>query len=242
MTPPHIVKAFDQDLQALTDGIGAMGNFAAMQFAEAVQALLSGDPELAARVVAQDRELDTLRRDLSAAAARVIARRQPLANDLEEVMTDFRIVEDLERVGDLAKNIAKRAKVIATAGLPPDLVQGFARLAALAGNQLRDALATYLARDAERALSVRKQDEKLDEAHTGVFRDIVACMDADQNQVIGFVHLLFCAKNVERVGDHATHIAEAAYQRAKGHPPEDERQRLDRSSLLGAGEPDDTES
>lgn len=238
MTTPHIVKAFDQDLQALTDGIGTMGNFSATQFKEAVQALLTGDARLAARVVDQDRQIDSLRRDLSSAAARVIARRQPLAQDLEEVMTDFRIVEDLERIGDLAKNIAKRAKVIASAGLPPDLVQSFARLAALAGDQLRDALATYQARDAEGALAVRKLDEKLDEAHTDVFRDIIARMGSDQNQVIGFVHLLFCAKNVERIGDHATHIAEAAYLKAKGSPPEGERQRRDLSSLVGGEDTD----
>jgi len=238
MTSPHTVKAFDQDLQALSDGICAMGGCAATQLEEAVQALLTGDARLAARVVDQDRQLDALRRDLSSAAARVIARRQPFAQDLEEVMADFRIVEDLERIGDLAKNIAKRAKVIASADLPADLLDSFAKLAELAGGQLRDALVTYQTRDAAGALAVRKLDETLDEAHTDVFRNIIDRMGSDQNQVIGFVHLLFCAKNVERIGDHATHIAEAAYLRATRSTPTDERQRLDRSSLVGGEDAD----
>ncbi|MDB6060750.1 MAG: phoU [Verrucomicrobiaceae bacterium] len=231
MTPPHIVKAFDQELQTLTSSIGAMGDFAGAQFSDSVQALLRGDLVLAQRVIDQDRQLDALRRDLSAAAASVIARRQPMATDLDEVLSDFRIVEELERIGDLAKNIAKRATAVSSANFPLEIVEMLERLSALAAALLKGALETYVTRDAEQAIVVRQQDEEIDELHTSIFRDIVSRMTADQSQVIDFVHLLFCAKNIERIGDHATHIAEAAYFTVTGQRPPLERRRLDQSSL-----------
>lgn len=232
MPPTHIVTAFDQDLDRLTSSIGAMGDFAGAQFTDAVQALLHGDTALAHRVVDQDRQLDALRRDLSASAALVIARRQPLASDLDEVLADFRIVEDLERIGDLAKNIGKRAVAVAGATFPDDLVTRMDEMAELAADLLRRALAAFAARDADEALAVRRQDESIDQLHTTIFRDLVARMGADSSQVIAFVHLLFCAKNIERVGDHAAHIAEAAYIKATGRQPDTERRRLDESSSV----------
>jgi phosphate transport system protein len=232
MTQAHIVKAFDQELRTLSNSIGAMGDFAAAQFADSVRALLHGDQSLAQRVIDQDRQLDALRRDLSVAAATVIARRQPLAGDLEEVLADFRIVEDLERIGDLAKNIAKRATAIAGASFPEELVQSIDKLAGLASDQIRRAIEAYLVQDPVEAMAVREQDERIDELHTVIFRDLVARMGGEQAQVVGFVHLLFCAKNIERIGDHATHIAEAAYLMATGHRPEGERRRLDQSSTM----------
>lgn len=232
MAETHIVKALDQELDSLTMSIAAMGAFAGSQFTDAVRALLRGDVALAGRVVDQDRELDRLRRELSASAAMVIARRQPLAGDLDEVLVDFRIVEDLERIGDLAKNIAKRGTAVAGASFPPDLVQSLQKLAALASDLLRHALATFVVRDAVQALAVRQQDESIDEMHTRIFRDLVSRMGADPTQVIGYVHLLFCAKNIERIGDHAAHIAEAAYLKATGRQPDSERRKLDQSSTV----------
>jgi phosphate transport system protein len=232
MSHAHIVTAFDQELDRLTSSIGAMGDFAGTQFGDAVKALLHGDQDLASRVVDQDRQIDALRRDLSASAALVIAKRQPMAGDLDEVLADFRIVEDLERIGDLAKNIAKRAIAVAGTTFPGDLVTRMDEMAALAAEQLRRALATFVAGDAAEALVVRRQDESIDQLHTSLFRDLVARMGADPSQVIAFVHLLFCAKNIERVGDHAAHVAEAAYVKATGQQPETERRRLDESSSI----------
>lgn len=232
MSHTHIVQAYDQELKTLTDSIAAMGDFAGAQLADAVQALLQGNLALAQRVIDQDRLLDALRRDLSTSAALVIARRQPLAGDLDEVLSDFRIVEDLERIGDLAKNIAKRATAVAGTVFPDDVVQSLRNLALQASEQLRKALAAFVARDAEAALAIRQHDETIDELHTTVFRDLVARMGSEQAHVIGFVHLLFCAKNIERIGDHATHIAEAAYLRATGEHLHIERRRLDDSSTL----------
>lgn len=229
----HTVSAFDRELERLTSSIGAMGDFAGAQVADAVRALLHGDTELARRVVDQDRQIDALRRDLSASAALVIAKRQPLAGDLDELLADFKVIEDLERIGDLAKNVAKRA--VATAGIafPDELVAGLDELATLAVDQLRQAVASFVARDANGAMAVREQDETTDLKHTAIFKDLVSRMGGEPLQVIGFVHLLFCAKNIERIGDHATNIAEAAYQKSTGRQPETERRKLDESSLIG---------
>jgi phosphate transport system protein len=237
MSNPHIVKAFDQELRALTRNTQAMGEFAGAQFTDAVKALLRGDWSLAQRVIDQDRRLDAFRTELSSAAATVIARRQPMANDLDEVLATFRIAEDLERIGDLAKNIAKRATAVASGHFPDDVVEGLDRLAGLASEHLKNALDTFSARDPEQALIVRQQDEKIDELYTQIFRDLVDRLSVDPTQAIGLVHLLFCAKNIERIGDHATHIAEAAYLIATGHRPEPERQRLDQSSTLSSDDP-----
>jgi phosphate transport system protein len=232
MSNPHTVKAFDQELQALTRNTKMLGDFAGAQFTDAVRALLHADWSLAQRVIDQDRHLDALRTELSTAAATVIARRQPLATDLDEVLTTFRIAEDLERIGDLAKNIAKRATAVASSYFPEDIVTRLDRLAGLASEHLKAALETFMARDAERALIVRTQDEVIDALYTEVFTDLVSRLTADPTQAIGFVHLLFCAKNIERIGDHATHIAEAAYFVATGRRPEPERRRMDESSTL----------
>jgi phosphate transport system protein len=201
-----------------------------------VRALLHGDWSLAQQVIDHDRRLDALRTELSTAAATVIARRQPLATDLAEVLATFRIAEDLERIGDLAKNIAKRATAVASSHFPEDMVERLDRLATLASDHLKGALDTFVARDAEQALIVRQQDEKIDALYTEIFKDLVGQLSIDPTQTIGFVHLLFCAKNIERIGDHATHIAEAAYLIATGHRPEAERQRLDTSSTLTGGD------
>lgn len=232
MTHPHIVKAFDEELKKLDDGVAVMGAYAGVQFSDAIDALLNRDVELAQRVIDQDRQLDALRRDLAAVIATVIARRQPMATDLEEVLADFRIVEDLERVGDLAKNIAKRATAVVKQSFPQDLVGDLKHLASLAAKQLAHALDAYALRDAELAILIRDQDEQVDMLHSQVFRSIVDRMSQDQGQVLGLVHLLFCAKNIERIGDHATHIAEAAYLTATGHRPFSERTKRDVSSTM----------
>ncbi len=236
MSSHHIVKAFDEELKTLTRNVEAMGEFAGTQFSDAVRALLHGDWSLAQQVIDRDRRLDALRTELSTAAATVIARRQPVAKDLDEVLATFRIAEDLERIGDLAKNIAKRASALVSGNFPADIVMRLDRLAGLALEHLKSALETFTARDAEKALIVRRQDEEIDALYTEVFQDLVDKLSIDPTQTIGFVHLLFCAKNIERIGDHATHIAEAAYLIATGRRAEPERQRSQHQ--LKADDPD----
>lgn len=212
MNNPHIVKSYDRELQTLASSVGAMGDFAGVQFADAIQALLARDTVMAHRVVEQDRMVDALRRDLSAAAANVIARRQPVADDLDEVLAELRIVEDLERIGDLAKNIARRAITIADEPLPAEITDKIRRLAALTSEQMRNAIDAYIAGDIDKARTLPRDDDEIDALHGDIFADIIALMNASQMQVIGLVHLLFCAKNIERIADHATHIAEIAFQ------------------------------
>lgn len=232
MNSPHIARAFDRDLATLAQSVVSMGETAASQFSEAVRALLQHDLVLAQRVVERDADLDAERRDISAAAAIVITQRQPVATDLDEVLTNFRVAEDLERVGDLAKNTAKRAMTIAAREFPENIARSLQQLGEAASEQLRAALAAYGNRDAVQALKARDQDEELDRMHTRVFREIVSRTRGDQAKVVSFVHLLFCAKNIERVGDHAAHIAEAAYLLSTGRRPEQERLRLDESSQI----------
>lgn len=230
MTKTHIMKAFDEELGELTTMIVAMGNLAAMLFAEAVQALLQSNIEMALNVIDQDRQIDAFKRKVTDRAALVITRRQPVAGDLDEILADFKIIEDLERIGDLAKNIAKRATVIGTEPFPQDLGEDVERISGLALAQVRQGLDAYASRNAEQALIIRQQDDAIDELHTALFKKILVRMTADQTQVAGFVHLLFCVKNIERVGDHATNIAEAAYLAATGALPADERVTHDNSS------------
>jgi phosphate transport system protein len=230
MNVPHTVKAFDQDLGVLADSIKTMGELAGAQLAAAVHSLSHADVSLANRVIADDSQLDVLRKEISAAAATLIARRQPVAMDLEEVLAFLRTAADLERIGDLAKNIAKRSTAVVSGHFPPELVERIDRLAGLVSNQLDAALRAFVARDAEQALLSRRQDEMIDALHTTMFRDLVARLGSDPAQTIGYVHLLFCAKNIERIGDHAVHVAEASYLIATGHVPDQERRRLDDSS------------
>lgn len=220
---PHIVKAFDRELAALSTSIEAMARYACTQFNEAVQALLTRDPVRAQRVIDQDREIDGLRRDVSSAAAMLITKRQPVATDLNEVLADFRISEDLERIGDLAKNTAKRTLAIANSSFPDDVIGQLKEFAEAATGQLKAAIDAYVGRDADAARAARNHDDEVDRLHAQVFRDLVARTRGDQSQVVSFVHLLFCAKNIERAGDHAAHIAGAAYLLATGRPPEDDR-------------------
>lgn len=230
MTKNHIVKAFDEELGELTTLIVAMGSLAAMLFDEAVQALLQSNIEVALNVIDQDQQIDALKRKVTDRAALVITRRQPVAGDLDEILAGFKIIEDLERIGDLAKNIAKRATVIAGEPFPLDIAEDVERLSGLASAQVRQGLDAYVSRNAEQALIIRQQDDAIDKLHTALFKKILLRMTEEHAHVAGFVHLLFCAKNIERVGDHATNIAEAAYLVATGVMPADERVAHDGSS------------
>jgi len=219
MSLTHSVKSYELELQTLASSVGAMGDFAGAQFADAIQALLARDVNLAQRVIEQDRQIDALRRDLSAAAATVIVRRQPVAADLDEVLAELRIVEDLERIGDLAKNIARRATIIADEPLTADICDKIRGLAILTSGQLRNAIDAYVAHDAAKAQAMPKDDDQIDALHAEIFADIIALMNASQAQIAPLVHLLFCAKNIERIADHATHIGEVTLQSARSHQP-----------------------
>ena len=212
----HIVRAYDQDLEVLDRKIAEMGGIAEKMLTDAMDALSRFDVELAQAVVTADPRLDALQREIEEKAVRTIAKRQPMAIDLREIIAAIRVSGDLERVGDLAKNIAKR--VIKTAGGTrlPRAVLGLEHMADVAALQLKDVLDAYAQRDIERATAVWARDAELDALDDSIFRELLTFMMEDPRNISFCAHLLFCTKNIERVGDHATNIAETVYYLVTG--------------------------
>ncbi len=204
----HTVKSFDVELETLERHIAEMGGIAEKMLADAMDALAGMNTELAQKVVAADPRLDALQRTVEDFAVHTIARRQPLAVDLREIIGAIRISADLERIGDLAKNIAKRATKVAGESRIPRAVVGLKSMHDVAATQLNDVLDAYAQRDPERARAVWKRDAELDSLEDSVFRDLLTFMMEDPRNITFCTHLLFCSKNLERVGDHTTNIAE----------------------------------
>ncbi|WP_292527862.1 phosphate signaling complex protein PhoU [Methylocystis sp.] len=204
----HIVKSYDRDLESLGRRIAEMGGVAEKMLAEAMDALSSFDVDLAHRVVSSDPRLDALQREIEENAILTIARRQPLAVDLRECIAAIRISGDIERVGDLAKNIAKRTLKIVSEARVPRAIVGLKSMHEVAAMQLKDALDAYALRDTERAHAVWQNDSDLDALEDSVFRDLLTFMMEDPRNISFCTHLLFCSKNLERIGDHTTNISE----------------------------------
>src|SRR5215210_701330 len=221
--PDHIVSAFDADLGELRRGIAEMGGIAEKMLGDATSALVRDHAGLARNVIAEDPRLDDLQRSIEERAIATIARRQPLAIDLREVIAALRIASDLERAGDLAKNVAKR--VIATTGQaqPKRAVMGVERMSDLALAQLHDVLDAYAANDVEAALAVWRRDGAIDAMNNSLFRELLTYMMEDPRSISFCTHLLFCAKNIERIGDHTTNIAEIIHYLVTGERPKDDR-------------------
>ncbi len=212
----HTVKAYDQDLAALERTIAEMGGIAEKMMADAIDALTTFNVDLGRAVVASDPQLDALQRDVEQRAVLTIARRQPMAIDLREIIAAIRISGDLERVGDLAKSIAKRSIKIASEPRLPRAIIGLKHMGELAALQMKDVLDAYAQRDVERARSVWARDVELDALEDSVFRDLLTFMLEDPRNISFCAHLLFCSKNIERVGDHATNIAETVFYLVTG--------------------------
>lgn len=204
----HIVRSYDRDLESLGRRIAEMGGVAEKMLAEAMDALANFDVDLAHRVVSSDARLDALHREIEESAIYTIARRQPLAVDLRECIAAIRISGDIERIGDLAKNIAKRTlKIVSETRLPRAIV-GLKSMHEIAAMQLKDSLDAYALRDVERARAVWENDVDLDALEDSVFRDLLTFMMEDPRNISFCTHLLFCSKNLERIGDHTTNISE----------------------------------
>ena len=239
MSDPHTVKAFDHDLQELSRMIAEMGGMAEKQVADAVDALARRDSTLAQRVAAADASIDTLQRELEEKAVLTIARRQPVASDLREVVGTLRIAGDLERIGDLAKNIAKRVLALGGEFPPPKLIRGVEHMTDLLLAQLKLVLNAYARHSDEEAMAVWRADEEIDAVCTSVFRELLTYMMEDPRNISFCIHLLFCAKNIERMGDHATNIAETVHYVIEGRPLTDQRPKGDTTgfaSMRVAGE------
>ena len=230
----HTAKAFDTDLQELTRMVAEMGGLAEKQIADAVDALAKRDRAGAQRVVAADPDIDLLQREIEEKTVLTIARRQPMAVDLREVVGALRLSNDLERVGDLAKNIAKRVTALDGDFHPTKLIRGVEHMGSLVLAQLKKVLDSYAGHDLEKALEVWSSDEQVDAMCTSLFRELLTYMMEDPRNITFCIHLMFCAKNIERMGDHATNIAETIYYMVEGHPIVDQRPKVDTTSFAAA--------
>lgn len=231
----HIVKAYDEELTALAGQIAEMGGLAEAVVSEAVAALVRLDTDKANTVIAKDERIDKLQADLEEQAILLIARRQPVAGDLRDIVAALRISSDLERVGDLAKNIAKRVIIISDSAQSKKLTLGVEHLSEMAQMQLKNVLDAYAQRDEELANVVRERDEEIDALYTSLFRELLTYMMEDPRQISMCAHLLFCAKNIERIGDHATNIAENVYYMERGEMPGSDRPKSDELSAIENG-------
>lgn len=223
----HIVSAFDQEIESLKARILEMGGLAERSVTDAVSALDTRDAELAARTVTADQRIDRMEADIEEQAILMLARRQPMAIDLREVMAAMRIASNLERIGDLAKNIAKRTAAIGTERQPRQVSRGVNHMADLALLQLRDVLNAFAGRDSVKAVAVRSRDGEIDALYNSLFRELLTYMMEDLRSITMATHLLFCAKNLERIGDHTTNIAETVYYLVTGNRLAGERQKDD---------------
>ena len=220
----HILKAFDADIQDLRRRISEMGGIAEKMLVDAMTALVRRDTLLAQDVIAMDSRLDVLQREVEEHAILMIARRQPVAVDLRETISAIRVSGDVERIGDLAKNIGKRALAIAGQFQSQKIVVGVQHMSDLVLGQLKDVLDAYAQQNQEAALDVWRRDGQIDALYTSLFRELLTYMMEDPRNISFCVHLLFCAKNIERIGDHATNIAETVHYLVTGEPFEDFRQ------------------
>src|SRR5215213_7464659 len=223
MADHHTAKAFDVDLQELARMVAEMGGLTEKQIAEAVDALAKRDSMVAQRVVALDTTVDGLQREIEERAILTIARRQPMAVDLREIVGALRVSNDLERIGDLAKNIAKRVIAIGGEFHPHKVIRGVEHMTDLVLNQTKEVLDAYARQDVSKALAVWRGDEEIDAVNNSLFRELLTYMMEDPRNITFCTHLLFCAKNIERMGDHATNIAETVYYIVQGVPLEGER-------------------
>jgi len=231
MNEQHTAKAFDVDLQDLGRIVAEMGGLAEKQIADSVSALARRDTAQAQRVTAADAHIDALQREIEEKAVLTIARRQPMAVDLRDIVGALRLSNDLERIGDLAKNVAKRVIALNSEFPPPKLIRGVERMTDLVLGQMKAVLDAYARRDDAKAMEVWRGDEEIDAVCTSVFRELLTYMMEDPRNISFCIHLLFCAKNIERMGDHATNIAETVHYIIDGRPIADQRPKGDTTTI-----------
>jgi phosphate transport system protein len=229
--PDHISSAYDAELQDLRRNVSEMGGIAEKMLADATNALVRRDTQLAQAVIGADARLDVLQRETEEQATLTLVRRQPMAIDLRETVAAIRISGDLERTGDLAKNIAKRVTAVSGQFQPQKIVAGVQHMSDLALGQLKDVLDAYAQKDDVAALDVWQRDGAVDALYTSLFRELLTYMMEDPRNITFCTHLLFAAKNIERIGDHTTNIAETVHYLVTGENLAGERPKNDRSSF-----------
>jgi phosphate transport system protein len=231
MVSEHTAKAFDGDLQELTRLVAEMGGLAERMIVDSVDALVRHDVQLGQQVIAADAKIDALQRTIEERAVLTIARRQPMAVDLREIVSAMRLATDLERIGDLARNLGKRVAALESDFHPLKLIRGLEHMADLVQSQVKTVLDAYAAHDLPAALGVWRGDEEVDAICTSLFRELLTYMMEDPRSISLCIHLMFCAKNIERIGDHATNIAETVFYMIEGQPMLDKRPKGDMTSF-----------
>ena len=232
----HIVSAYDAELAALRNRVVEMGGIAEKMLDDATRALVRRDAELAQSVINADVRLDNLQREIEENAILTIAKRQPMAVDLREIISAIRVAGDVERIGDLAKNIAKRAVAISGQMQPTRIVVGVEHMSDLVQEQLKDVLDGFTQQNVNVAIDVWKRDGEIDALYTSLFRELLTYMMEDPRNIGFCTHMLFCAKNIERIGDHTTNIAETIYYLVTGSALVSERPKNDDTSFARVGE------
>jgi phosphate transport system protein len=229
MPSEHIVKSFDQELEVLKRNVVQMGGVAESQFESAIQSVSRRDAGLASQVIESDMRLDDYEQEIDQTTLRLLALRQPMAADLRETLAALKIASDLERIGDYSANIAKRAMTLVQAPAVSPL-SGIPRMGRLVQEIIKDVLDAYTNKDVDKALAAWHNDEEVDDLYTALFRETLTYMMEDPRNITSCTHLLFIAKNIERVGDHATNIAEIIYFLVTGKPLIGDRPKGDISS------------
>ncbi|HML12802.1 MAG TPA: phosphate signaling complex protein PhoU [Xanthobacteraceae bacterium] len=230
----HTIRAFDADLEELARMVAEMGGLAEKEIADSITALARRDIDLAHKVIALDPSVDNLQRAIEEKVILTIARRQPMAVDLRDIVGSLRVSNDLERIGDLGKNIAKRVLALDTDIAFSQVVRGVEEMTKLVLAQLKQVLDAYASRDAAKALEVWRRDEEIDAVNNSLFRELLTYMMEDPRNITSCTHLLFCTKNIERMGDHATNIAETVYYMVEGRPLAEERPKGDDTASFTA--------
>jgi phosphate transport system protein len=234
--PRHTITAFEDELNALKSSVSRMGGLAESALAGAIDGLVKRDTGEARRLIEEDVKIDQLERDIEAQAIELLARRQPVADDLREIVSTLKISSDLERIGDYAKNIAKRATVI-NQSPPLKPISVIPEMARIARRMINDVLDAFIERDAAKALAVWQRDEQIDELYNSLFRELLTYMMESPSAITPCTHLLFVAKNIERVGDHITNIAEIVHYVARGELIDAVRPKSDNTAFAVAGSP-----
>ena len=219
----HTIRAFDADLGELSRMVAEMGGLAEKEIADSITALARRDVELAQKVIALDPSVDSLQRAIEEKAILTIARRQPMAVDLRDIVGSLRVSNDLERIGDHAKNIAKRVLALDAEIAFSQVIRGVEEMTKLVLAQVKQVLDAYASRDVDKALEVWRRDEEVDAVNNSLFRELLTYMMEDPRNITSCTHLLFCTQNIERMGDHATNIAETVYYMVEGRPLAEER-------------------
>lgn len=232
MPDQHIASAFDRDLEGITTQIMKMGGLVENAIRLGAQSLETRDEELAEQVRAGDKVIDILEDAINEQAARVIALRAPTAVDLRVILSVIKISANLERIGDYAKNMAKRTSVLAQMPAVNDSTGSIRRMARTVEDMLKDALDAYIQRDPQLAMAVIARDEDVDQMYNALFRQFLTHMMEDQSNITPCMHLHFIAKNVERMGDHVTAIAEQTVYLVTGQHPEEARPKADETSFV----------